>query len=120
MALYSPEHAWVSQQDDGTALIGITHHAQDALGDLVYVELPAIGKTVLRNQAAGIVESVKSASDIVMPVDGEVLEFNQSVIDAPEKVNEDAENTWLFRVKLLDASQLDGLLSEADYRAQLD
>jgi glycine cleavage system H protein len=111
---YSKSHEWVLVDGD-TATIGITDHAQDLLGDLVFIELPEVGDTVTAAAECAVVESVKAASDVYSPVSGEVTEINADTADNPETVNQDAYANWLFRVKLSDASELDGLLSADDY-----
>jgi glycine cleavage system H protein len=113
--LYTKEHEWCLVEGD-VATIGITWHAQDALGDIVYCELPAPGEAVAAGQPFGVVESVKAVSDLFSPVTGEVLERNDDVIEAPEDLNEDAyDDGWMIRVKLKDPTELDGLMSAADY-----
>jgi glycine cleavage system H protein len=115
---YTPSHEWLRDNGDGTATIGITFHAQDALGELVYVELPAVGRSLEAGEACVVVESTKAASDVYAPVSGEVVAVNDALADAPQTVNESPYETgWLFRLKLADASQLAGLLSAADYAA---
>ena len=115
---YTPSHEWLRDNGDGTATVGITFHAQDALGELVYVELPAVGRSLDTGEACVVVESTKAASDVYAPVSGEVVAVNDALADAPQTVNESPYETgWLFRLKLADASQLAGLLSAADYAA---
>ena len=115
---YSASHEWVRAAGDGTATVGITAHAQDALGELVYVELPAAGRTLKQGEACCVVESTKAASDVYAPVDGEVLEVNPALADAPQTVNEAPyAGGWLFRLKLSNPSQLDALLSADAYAA---
>lgn len=111
---YIETHQWVRVADDGTATVGITDFAQDQLGDVVFVELPEVGETVTGGEEAGVAESVKSASDVFSPVTGEVIEINESLEDEPEKLNDDPYGEgWLFRVRLSDAGEIDGLM-EAD------
>lgn len=118
---YVSSHEWVLLQGDGVALIGITDHAQDAMGDLVYVELPDVGASLAAGDEAGVVESVKAASDIYAPVAGEVVEVNEKLEDEPELVNSDPYNDgWLFKLKVSDASELEGLLDADAYAAQLE
>ena len=93
---YTKSHEWVRAEADGTVTIGITDHAQELLGDLVFVELPEVGKTLSAEQEAAVVESVKAASDVYAPISGTVTEVNTAVSDAPESVNEDAYAAWLF------------------------
>lgn len=115
---YSSTHEWIRDHGDGTATVGITFHAQDALGELVYVELPEVGRTVGQGEACVVVESTKAASDVYAPVDGEVLETNTALGDTPQTVNESPfEAGWLFRLRVRDATQLDALLNATDYTA---
>lgn len=116
---YAPSHEWVHQKTDGTITIGITDHAQEALGDIVFLELPAAGRQVKAGEACAVVESVKAASDIYAPVSGEIVDINQAVADAPESINADAWAAWLFRVKPSNPSELDALLDAAAYAATL-
>ena len=112
---YTSSHEWVRSEADGTVSIGITDHAQAALGDLVYVELPAVGRTVAAGEACAVVESVKAASDIYAPVAGEVVAVNASVTGAPEQVNKDPYAAWLFRIKPADSSAAARLLDARAY-----
>jgi len=118
MSLYfTREHEWV-RLDGDTATVGITDHAQEALGDIVFTEVPAAGKQLSKGQEAAVVESVKAASDVYSPVSGEVVEGNQAVVDDPALVNSDSEGEgWFFKVKLSNSGELDGLMDEASYRA---
>lgn len=112
---YTKTHEWV-KLDGETAVLGITDNAQNELGDITYLELPEAGESVSSGEAFGVVESVKAASDVYSPVDGEVVERNDAAVDAPELINQSPyEKAWLLKVKLSDPSQLDGLLSNADY-----
>ena len=112
---YSKEHEWVRVEGD-VAVIGITAHAQDALGDVVFVELPEVGASVSANEQFGTVESVKAVSELYAPVSGEVVEINEALADAPEIVNgEPHDGGWMIKVKLSDASELDQLMSAGDY-----
>ncbi len=114
---YSKEHEWVRLEDD-TATIGITDHAQEELGDIVYVDLPKAGTTVEQGKALGTVESVKAVSEIFSPVTGEVLEINPALADAPEKLNEDPHGeAWLLKVRLKGAPPLDQLMTAAEYES---
>jgi glycine cleavage system H protein len=116
---YSKEHEWVQLEGD-VATIGITHFAQDQLGDVVFVELPSPGARVRQFASLGVVESVKAASDIYAPVSGEVVERNVKVIESPELVNTAPyEGGWLVKVKLADKGELEKLLSAADYRGHI-
>ena len=113
---YIQEHDWVRVGADGLATFGITDHAQDSLGDVVFVDLPDPGAEVLRAEPFGEIESVKAVSELVSPASGTVVERNEAVVDAPELVNESPfEDGWLVRVELADASELDGLMSAEEY-----
>ncbi|OJA40352.1 glycine cleavage system protein GcvH [Burkholderia ubonensis] len=112
---YTDEHEWVRTEADGTLTIGITDHAQSTLGDIVFLELPQVGKQVKAGDAIGVVESVKAASDIYSPVTGEVVAINADAVDTPEEVNSDAYDTWLFKIKLADGASTDNLLDAAAY-----
>src|SRR5581483_4556022 len=101
---YADTHEWMRAEADGTVTIGITDHAQAALGDLVYVELPKVGRTVAAGEACAVVESVKAASDVYSPLAGEVVAANDALAGSPEKVNEDAYGAWLFRLRPSDPS----------------
>ncbi len=114
---YSKEHEWIRVEGD-VATIGITQHAAEQLGDLVFVELPDIGKTVAPGDEAAVVESVKAASEVYAPISGEVIEVNSVLADEPGKVNEAPEGDgWFLKLKLSDASELDALMDEAAYKA---
>ena len=114
---YTEDHEWVKVDGD-IATVGITEHAQDALGDVVFVELPEVGKTLAQKDVAGVVESVKAAADVYMPVSGEVVEVNQALADEPSLANSDPMGAgWFFKVKLSDKAQLDALMDEAAYSA---
>jgi glycine cleavage system H protein len=112
---YHREHDWARVEGD-EALLGITWFAQDALGELVHYEPPAVGDTVTKDTPYGEVESVKAVSDVIAPLSGEVLEVNQRVVDAPESVNGDPYDAWLIRVRLSDPSEVDSLLDVAAYK----
>jgi glycine cleavage system H protein len=114
---YTAEHEWVRAESDGTLTIGITDHAQAALGDLVYLELPDVGRVLAANEACAVVESVKAASDVYSPVAGEVVAVNEPVTNAPEEVNRDAYASWLFRLKPADAAAAGKLLDAKAYEA---
>ena len=120
---YAASHEWARLDADGTVTIGITDHAQEALGDIVFLELPAVGRVVTAGEECAVVESVKAASDIYSPVSGEVVYINQAAADAPESLNADAYAAWLFRIKPADAAkakaELDALLDAAAYGATL-
>jgi len=112
---YTESHEWVRAEADGTVTVGITEYAQDALGDIVFVELPKVGKSFTAGDDAAVVESVKAASDIYAPLSGEVVAVNDSVADAPDSINADAYSAWLFKLKPSDAGAIDGLLDAAAY-----
>ena len=112
---YTEDHEWLKIEGD-TATVGITVHAQDALGDVVFVELPAVGAVFTQKETAGVVESVKAAADVYMPVSGEVTEVNEALRDDPSLANSDPLGAgWFFKVKLSDAAQLDALMDETSY-----
>ncbi len=112
---YTQEHEWIKLDGD-TATIGITAHAQDALGDVVFVDLPEVGRRYTKGEVAGVVESVKAAADVYMPISGEVTEVNESLRADPALANSDPLGQgWFFKVKLADKSELDGLMDEAAY-----
>ncbi|HEX8988499.1 MAG TPA: glycine cleavage system protein GcvH [Rhodocyclaceae bacterium] len=117
---YTASHEWALKNADGTITVGITDHAQEALGDIVFLELPETGRQVKAGQECAVVESVKAASDIYAPVSGEIVESNTPAVDAPESVNKDAYGTWLFKIKPSDAAQYDGLLDAAAYQKVAD
>ena len=112
---YADSHEWMRAEDDGTVTIGITDHAQEALGDLVFIELPAIGRKLAAGEACAVVESVKAASDVYAPVAGEVVAANTAVTAAPESLNADPYAAWLFRVKPDDPNALASKLDAAAY-----
>ena len=111
---YTKEHEWL-QVDGSTGTIGITDYAQNSLGDIVFVDLPKAGETIEAGKSFGSVESVKAVSDLFAPVSGKVTTVNDALKDAPEKINSDANTTWMLKVELSDAKQADGLLTAADY-----
>ena len=117
---YAPSHEWVRTEPDGTLLVGITDFAQDALGDLVYIELPELGKSFAADQVIAVVESVKAASDIYAPVAGSVLEVNEALKTKPEELNRDAFAAWLFRLRPQNAADVNGLLDAAAYQKHID
>ena len=118
MPLYfTKEHEWIRVEGD-TATVGISNHAQEALGDIVFAEVPEAGRRVSKGQEAAVVESVKAASDVYAPISGEVLEVNDAVAAEPALVNSDAGGkAWFFKLKIADKKQLDGLMDEAAYKA---
>ena len=114
---YTEDHEWLKVDGD-TAVVGITHHAQDALGDVVFVELPEVGKVYTQKETAGVVESVKAAADVYMPVTGEVVEVNEALRNDPSLANSDPLGAgWFFKVRLADPSQLAALMDETSYTA---
>jgi glycine cleavage system H protein len=117
---YTKSHEWVRANDDGTVTIGITQHAQDQLGDMVYVEAPEAGRSLAAGEACAVVESVKAASDVYAPIAGVVVEGNEALADAPETVNNDPFDAgWILRLTPADAGALDGLLNAAAYQELL-
>ena len=113
---FTPDHEWIRVEGD-TAVVGVTDYAQQQLGDVVFVELPAVGKVLERGKEAAVVESVKAASEVYAPIDGEVTEINPLLQDQPDTVNTDPHGAgWFFKVKLSDAAQLDALLDETQYK----
>lgn len=118
---YASSHEWARLEEDGTVTIGISDHAQDALGDVVFVELPDVGITLAAGDEAGVVESVKAASDIYAPLSGEVIAINEQLEDEPETVNADPYNDgWFFKLQPSDTSELEALLSAEDYQQHCD
>lgn len=118
---YAETHEWVSLEDDGTVVVGITDHAQDALGDIVYVELPEVGASADSGGEVAVVESVKAASDIYSPVSGEIVEINSGLEDEPETVNQSPYGDgWLFRVKLADPEDIESLMDADGYKSMID
>jgi glycine cleavage system H protein len=116
---YTSSHEWIKVEADGSLTIGITDHAQEALGDIVFLELPDVGRVVKAGEAVAVVESVKAASDIYAPVSGEVIANNEAAVDAPESVNADAYAAWLFKIKPSATDELNKLLDAAAYKATL-
>ena len=116
---YTESHEWVRRESDGTVTIGITDHAQAALGDLVYLELPEVGRKVAAAEACAVVESVKAASDIYAPVAGEITEVNKPVAEAPEEVNKDPYGAWLFKLRPVEPSAVSNLLDARAYEASI-
>ena len=117
---YTDSHEWARLNADGTVSVGITHHAQDRLGDLVYVENPEVGKRFQKGQECGVVESVKAASDIYAPISGEVVAINEELSATPERINQDAYAAWMFKLKPSDTSELGTLLDAAGYQSLID
>ena len=116
---YATSHEWARLEADGSVTVGISDHAQEALGDVVFVELPEVGKTVAAEEQLSVVESVKAASDIYAPVSGEVIAVNEALADAPEAVNSDPYGAWFFKIKPADAAELDTLLDAEGYKAEI-
>ena len=112
---YTESHEWIRKEADGSITVGITDHAQEALGDIVFLELPQTGKNFDAGDACAVVESVKAASDIYAPLSGEVIANNDAAVSAPESVNSDAYGSWLFKMKPTDISKLDALLTADAY-----
>ena len=113
---YTKSHEWVRVEEDGLVTVGITDHAQELLGDLVFVELPEVGADLGIGAECAVVESVKAASDVYSPVSGEVIEVNETLADAPETINQDAyEEGWIFRLRLTEPDELDGLMDADSY-----
>jgi glycine cleavage system H protein len=112
---YTKSHEWARREPDGTVSVGITDHAQEQLGDIVFVEAPQAGRKVAAGEAVGVVESVKAASDIYAPVAGEIVAANADLAGSPEKVNEDAFAAWMFRIKPSDPAELDKLMDAGAY-----
>jgi glycine cleavage system H protein len=118
---YADSHEWVRDAGDGTATVGITDHAQELLGDLVFVELPEIGSTLSAGAECAVVESVKAASDVYSPVSGEVVAVNETLADAPETINQDPyESGWIYRLRMSDPSELDALKDADNYAAHAE
>ncbi len=115
---YTKSHEWIKLESDGTIIVGITHHAQDLMGDMVYVELPEVGGKVEANKECAIVESVKAASDVYAPVSGRIVETNGALADAPETLNKDPYGQgWMFRIKPDNVGDVEGLLDAQAYEA---
>ncbi len=112
---YAATHEWARKETDGTISVGITHHAQDLLGDMVYVENPQTGRKLNKGEECGVVESVKAASDIYAPVSGEVVAVNGELDEAPQKINENAYEAWMFRLRPDNLAELDALLDSVGY-----
>lgn len=114
---YTPEHEWIQLEDHEAAVVGITLHAQDALGDVVFVDLPEVGRSYDKGEVAGVVESVKAAADVYMPIAGEVTEVNEDLRNDPSLANKDPlGNGWFFKILIKDMSQFDALMDEPDYQ----
>nr|WP_314482858.1 glycine cleavage system protein GcvH [uncultured Pseudomonas sp.] len=116
---FAPSHEWARLEADGTVTVGISDHAQEALGDVVFVELAEVGKVFTAGDAAGVVESVKAASDIYAPISGEVIAVNDGLADNPEQLNEQPYDAWIFKLKPSAEAELDKLLDAAGYKAAI-
>lgn len=112
---YSKSHEWVKSEADGTVTVGITHHAQELLGDMVFIELPDVGRQLKQKEECAVAESVKAAADVYSPISGEVTAVNSPLVDEPGKINEDAYSAWLFKMKPSNPAEIDGLLDAAAY-----
>ena len=118
---YTKEHEWLREEADGTFTVGITEHAQELLGDMVFIDLPEVGTTVGQGDDCSVAESVKAASDIYAPISGEIVEVNTELEDSPEQVNSEPYGSgWIFRIKASDATELEALLDAAAYEALLE
>ena len=113
---YTPSHEWVRVEADGTLTVGITHHAQDLLGDMVFIEAPVAGRTLTKGEECAVVESVKAASDVYAPVAGEVTASNSAVESSPESINQDAYAAWMFKMKPANAGDVNSLLDAVAYQ----
>lgn len=116
---YTKSHEWVRAEADGTVTVGVTDHAQEALGDVVFLELPEVGRKLAAGEACAVIESVKAASDIYAPVAGEIIATNDDTADSPETVNADAYAAWLFKIKPDNISDVAGLLDASGYAAEV-
>ncbi|WP_293006773.1 glycine cleavage system protein GcvH [Nitrosomonas sp.] len=112
---YSKSHEWVKPEADGTVTVGISHHAQELLGDMVFIELPEVGRVLKQKEECAVAESVKAAADVYSPISGEVTAVNSPLVDEPGKINEDAYSAWLFKLKPSNTAELDGLLDAVAY-----
>jgi glycine cleavage system H protein len=118
--MYTSDHEWINIEDHEAAVVGITHHAQDALGDVVFVDLPEVGRSYKKGEVAGVVESVKAAADLFMPVSGEVVEVNESLRDDPALANNDPlGHGWFFKVRVADRAEFEALIDTPAYDALL-
>ena len=117
---YTKSHEWVKLEEDGTATIGITHHAQELLGDMVFVEIPKVGRQLQQGEECAVVESVKAAADVYTPIAGEVISINPELETAPEKINRDAYSAWLYKLKPSNSADLNDLLDSMGYQKLLE
>ncbi|MBT3666717.1 MAG: glycine cleavage system protein GcvH [Opitutae bacterium] len=117
---YTKDHEWIRQEPDGSCIVGITHHAQDSLGDVTFVEMPSTGQNFDRGSVFGVVESVKAASDLYMPLTGEIIEINEDLNDSPENVNNDPYTAgWLIKIKPSEEISMDDLLNSENYKKEI-
>ncbi len=117
---YTKSHEWVKPEADGTVTVGVTHHAQELLGDMVFVELPEVGSKLTQKQECAVAESVKAAADVYAPISGEVIAVNSPLVDEPGKINEDSYSAWLFKLKPTNPAELSGLLDATAYAELLE
>jgi glycine cleavage system H protein len=117
---YTKTHEWVKLEEDGTAIIGITHHAQELLGDMVFVEIPQVGRHLKQGEECAVVESVKAAADVYAPISGEVITTNPEIESAPEKINQDTYSAWLYKLKPSNTADLSELLDSTEYQKVLE
>jgi glycine cleavage system H protein len=117
---YAPTHEWCQIESESTVCVGITDFAQEQLGDLVYVDLPAVGRELKATEVCAVVESVKTASDLHSPVTGTIVAINEAVIDAPETVNDHPYKTWLFKIQANDLAEMESLLEASQYQSQTE
>ena len=117
---YTKSHEWVREESDGTVTVGITFHAQDMLGDVVFVQSPAVGRKVQQDEECGVIESVKAAADIYAPLSGEIVATNDALADSPEKINQDTYAAWMFKMRPANRAELSGLLNAAAYQQIAD
>lgn len=118
---YTASHEWLRQEDDGTVVVGITDHAQELLGDLVFVELPEVDSQLSEGEACCVIESVKAASDVYMPINGEIVDTNQQLVDEPEMINVSAyDDGWIFRIKPDDIDDLGQLMDSSSYAEEIE
>ena len=117
---YTKSHEWVKLEEDGTATTGITNHAQELLGDMVFVEIPQVGRHLKQGEECAVVESVKAAADVYAPISGEVITTNPELESAPEKINEDAYSAWLYKIKPSNVEDINDLLDSVGYQKVLE
>jgi glycine cleavage system H protein len=117
---YTKSHEWVKLEEDGTAIIGITHHAQELLGDMVFVEIPQVGRHLKQGEECAVVESVKAAADVYAPISGEVITTNPEIESATEKINQDTHSAWLYKLKPSNTADLSELLDSTEYQKVLE